>query len=301
VPCSRGLYTFIPESECVDCPLAAVESLITWGLIMVLISTVSRAAATAVVILAVLLGGLVSTHGQTSPSTKARADELRVAVVMSNSALAVRNPDGQISGLAADLAMALAARQQVDLKLVPYENIVRFNQSLGKEDWDIAFVPRDLSRVGQLAFSDVWLEIDNGYVARPGLSLKTPDEVDRTGIKVAVAQGSPLAGALSRTLKQAEIVRIPGGIVEAREVLASRRADVVAETMPVAYRIVAELPGATVLVGRVSALRVVIAVPKKDADATLPTLNEFLRDAKRDGVLAEAIKKANLRGVRSPR
>jgi polar amino acid transport system substrate-binding protein len=267
---------------------------------MVLISTVSRAAATAVVILAVLLGGLVSTHGQTSPSTKGRADELRVAVVMSNPALAVRNPDGQISGLAADLAMTLAVRQQVDLKLVPYENIVRFNQSLGKEDWDIAFVPPDLSRVGQLAFSDVWLEVDNGYVARPGLSLKTPDEVDRTGIKVAVAQGSPLAGALSRTLKQAEIMRIPGGIVEAREALANRRADVVAETMPVAYRIVAELPGATVLVGRVSALRVVIAVPKKDA-AALPELNEFLRDAKRDGFLAEAIKKANLRGVRSPR
>jgi len=76
---------------------------------------------------------------------------------------------------------------------------------------------------------------------------------------------------------------------------------VVAETTPVAYRIVAELPGATVLVGRVSALRVVIAVPKKDAAATLPTLNEFLGDAKGDDFLAEAIKKANLRGVCSPR
>jgi hypothetical protein len=44
----------------------------------------------------------------------------------------------------------------------------------------------------------------------------------------------------------------------------------------------------------------VIAVPKKDA-AEVASLNEFLRDAKRDGVLADAIKKANLRGVRSPR
>ena len=267
---------------------------------MLCTSKTSRFTLTSAVILAIVLAGSALTQAQTSTSAKASSDELRVAVVMSNSALAVRNPDGQISGLAADLGMALAAKDQVNLKLVPYENIVRFNQSLGKEDWDIAFVPRDLSRTGQLAFSDVWLEVDNGYVARPGLSLRTPDEVDRTGVKVAVAQGSPLDGALSRTLKQAEIVRIPGGIVEAREALAYRRADVVAETMPVAYRIVAELPGATVLVGRVSALRVVIAVPKKDA-AALPALNEFLRDAKRDGVLAEAIKKANLRGVRSPR
>jgi polar amino acid transport system substrate-binding protein len=267
---------------------------------MVCMSKLSRAAVIAVVILAIFFGGSALTQAQTSPSTDARSDDLRVALVMSNSALAVRNPDGQISGLAVDLGKALAAKRQVNLKLVPYENVVRFNQSIGKEDWDVAFVPRDLSRTGQLAFSDVWLEVDNGYVARPGLSLRTPDEVDRAGTKVAVSQGSPLDGALSRTLKQAEIVRIPGGIVEAREALAYRRADVLAETMPVAYRIVAELPGATVLVGRVNALRVVIAVPKKDA-AALPALNEFLRDAKRDGVLAEAIKKANLRGVRSPR
>ena len=220
---------------------------------------------------------------------------------MSNSALAVRNPDGQVSGLAVELGKALAAKGPVDLKLVLYDNIVRFNQSLGKDEWDVAFVPRDLSRTSQLAFSDAWLEIDNGYVMRPGLSLRTPDEVDRAGTKVAVVQGSPLDGALSRTLKQAEIVRIPGGgIVEEREALAYRRADVLAETIPVAYRIVAELPGASVMVGRVSALRVVIAVPKKDA-AGLSALNDFLRDAKRDGVLADAIKKANLRGVRSPR
>src|SRR5215467_11540659 len=43
-------------------------------------------------------------------------------------------------------------------------------------------------------------------VARPGLSLRTADEVDRAGIKVAVAQGSAPDGFLTRTLKNAEIV-----------------------------------------------------------------------------------------------
>lgn len=164
----------------------------------------------------------------------------------------------------------------------------------------MAFVPRDLSRTSQLAFSDVWLEVDNAYVTRPGLSLRTPDEVDRAGTKVAVSQGSALDGALSRTLRQAQVLRIPGGFVEAREALASRRADVLAEISPVAYRIAAELPGATVILGRVNAARIAIAVPKKDAAALL-ALNDFLRDAKGTGILSEAIKKANLRGVRLPR
>ena len=267
---------------------------------MVSMSIISRAAVTAAVLQVIFFGASASTQAQTSPNTSAGSDDLRIAVVMSNSALAIRTPDGQVSGVAVELGKALAAKRDVKLRLVPYENAVRFNQSLGKKDWDIALVPRDLSRTAQLAFSDVWLEVDNGYVARPGLSLRTADEVDRAGIKVAVAQGSPLDGALTRTLKQAEVVRIPGGIVEAREALAFRRADVLAETMPVAYRISAELPGASVLVGAVSALKVVIAVPKNDA-AALPDLNGFLRDAKRDGMLSEMVKKANLRGVRSPR
>ena len=291
-------FSFRKESA-FDCPFRP-WSPYHLGVIMVCKSIISRAAVTAAAILVICFSGSVPTQAQTSPNPSATSDDLRVAVVMSNSALAIRNPDGQVSGLAVDLAKAFAAKRDLKLKLVPYENVVRFNQSLGKEDWDIALVPRDLSRTGQLVFSDVWLEVDNGYVARPGLSLRTPDEVDRAGVKVGVAQGSPLDGALSRTLKQAEVVRIPGGIVEAREALANRRADVLAETMPVVYRIVAELPGASVLVGRVGALKVVIALPKKDV-ATLPTINEFLREAKRDGVLAETIKKANLRGVRSPR
>jgi polar amino acid transport system substrate-binding protein len=272
----------------------------SWGLNMVRMLIVSRSATAATVMLALLLSASTSTFAQKSSYNETRPNELRVAVVMSNSALAVRGPDGQISGLAIDLGKALAARGPVDLKLVPYENIVRFNQSLGKDDWDVAFVPRDLSRTSQIAFSDAWLEVDNGYVTRPGLSVRTPDEVDRAGTKVAVSQGSPLDSALSRTLKQAEIVRIPAGFAEAREALAFRRADVLAETMPMAYRVAAEVPGATVVVGRLSSLKVVVAVPKKDA-ANLADINAFLRDSKRDGVLAEAIKKANLRGVRSPR
>src|SRR4051812_13867204 len=171
---------------------------------MACMSVLSRSAFSAAVILGILVGGSVSAPAQPSGGTVARAKELRVAIVMSNSALAVRNPDGEISGLAVEFGKALAARDEVNLKLVAYENMVRFNQSLGKDDWDVAFVPRDLSRTSQLAFSDTWLEVDNGYVMRPGLYLKTPDEVDRTGTKVGVAQGSPLEGALSRTLKQAE-------------------------------------------------------------------------------------------------
>ena len=141
------------------------------------------------------------------------------------------------------------------------------------------------------------MEVDDGYVARPGRSLSAADEVDRAGIKVAVAQGSAPDGFLTRTLKNAEIIRVPGGLAPAREALADGRADVYGENVHLASRIAAELPGAKVLDGRFNLVQMSIAVPKHNA-ATLPLVDEFVRDAKRDGLIAQLIARADLRGVR---
>lgn len=142
-----------------------------------------------------------------------------------------------------ELARAFAAKLGVPIRLLPYDDPARYNESLGKDEWDIGLAARDPSRGEHLVFSDVFMEVDNRYVARPGLPLKTADEVDRTRIKVAVAQGSAPDGFLTRTLKNAEIVRVPGGLVSAREALASARADVYGENAHLAHRIAAELPG----------------------------------------------------------
>lgn len=95
-------------------------------------------------------------------------------------------------------------------------------------------------------------------------------------------------------------MRLFGGAVTAREVLTSGRADAYADYTHLAYRIAAEVPGATVLVSRFNVVQMTIAVPKANA-AALPVINEFLKEAIRDGVIAEAIKRAGLRGARPRR
>src|SRR5215467_9341415 len=126
---------------------------------------------------------------------------------------------------------SLAEKLGVPVRLMPYENPARYNESFGKDEWDIGLAARDPSRGEYLAFSDVFMEVDNGYVARPGRSLRTADEVDRAGIKVAVAQGSAPNGFMTRTLKNAQIVRVPGGLAPASEALASGLADVYGENV----------------------------------------------------------------------
>ena len=223
--------------------------------------------------------------------------ELRAALIASNPVLVTRGGDGELGGVSVELARALGARLAVRVGLMSYDNPAKYNESLGRDEWDIGIAARDPSRGEYLAFSDVFMEVDNGYVTRPGLPLKTADEVDRAGIKVAVAPGSAPDGFLTRTLKNAQIIRVPGGLAPAREVLATNRADVYGENVHLAHRIAAELPGAMVLDGRFNLVQMSIAVPKRNAGA-LSIVNEFVRDAKRDGLVTQAIARGGLRGVR---
>ena len=247
------------------------------------------------VALVLSLGGFGRVQAQ-SASPVTTGNELRAAVIASNPVLVTRSPDGQLGGVSIELARAFAAKLVVPLRVIPYENPVRYNESLGKGEWDIGLAARDPARGEHLAFSDVFMEVDNGYVARPGSPLHAADEVDRPGIRVAVAQGSAPDGFLTRTLKNAEIVRVPGGLGPARDALASGRADVYGENAHLAHRIAAELPGATVLDGRFNIVQMSIAVPKANV-AALPTVNEFVSEAKRSGIIANAITRAGLRGV----
>jgi polar amino acid transport system substrate-binding protein len=226
--------------------------------------------------------------------------ELRAALQIFNPLLVTRSPEGEFSGVSVDLGNALGKKLGMPVKWVPYDNIARYNQSFGKDEWDVAFSARDLSRTGQLAFSDAFMEVDHSYVVKPGSVLRSPDEVDRPGVIIAVAQGSAADSYLTRTLRSAQIVRLYGGLVTAKDTLSLGRADAYADYTYLVYRVAAEVPGATVLASRFNLLRMAIALPKVKA-ALLPVVNEFLKESKRDGVVNEFVKRAGWRGVRSGR
>jgi polar amino acid transport system substrate-binding protein len=260
-----------------------------------------RSLLTGVFIMAALIAGPESPHAASDAAALTPKGELRVGLSLSNPALVSRDPQGQFQGVGIELANALAEKLGVKASFVPYDNQTRYNLSIGKDEWDIALGPRDLSRTDQLAFSTPFMEADNGYVARAGMSLTTAQDVDRAGIKVAVAQGSAADGYLTRTLKNAEIVRVLPGPAAAREALSFGRADVYAESTSQAYRIAAEVPGATVLIGRFNVVQFSIAIPKNNL-AALPILNQFVLDAKKpDGAIGKAIKGSGLSGIRPAR
>jgi len=232
-------------------------------------------------------------------STLSPTGKLRAALIASNPVLVTRRPDGTLGGVSVAVARALAAHLGVPVDLKPYDNPGRYNESLATDDWDIGLAARDSSRAEHLAFSVTFMEVDNGYVARPGAMPANAEEVDRTGVKIAVAQGSAPHAVLGRLIKNAEIVPVPGGFEPAREALATGKADVYGENLHLAHRIADTLSGARVLPGRFNVVQMAIGVRKRAA-AALPAVDEFVMRMLADGTVQKAIAEANLRGVRIP-
>jgi polar amino acid transport system substrate-binding protein len=232
-------------------------------------------------------------------STLAPTGKLRAALIASNPVLVTRRPDGTLAGVSVAVARAFAARLGVPIELKPYDNPARYNESLATDDWDIGLAARDPSRTEHLEFSITFMEVDNGYVARPSATLVNAEEVDRAGIKIAVAEGSAPHAVLRRLIKNAEIVPVPGGFEPAREALAIGKADVYGENLHIAYQIADALPGARILSGRFNVVQMAIGVRKRAA-AALPTIDEFVALIRSDGTIQKAITEAGLRGVRVP-
>ena len=225
--------------------------------------------------------------------------KLRAALIASNPVLVTRRADGTLGGVSVAVAQGLAAHLGIPIELKPYDNPARYNESLATDDWDIGLAARDPSRAEHLAFSVTFMEVDNGYVARPGVVPNSAEEVDRLGVKIAVAQGSAPHAVLQRLIKNAEILPIPGGFEPARDALAAGKADVYGENLDLAHRIADALLGARVLPGRFNVVQMAIGVRNRAATA-LPAVDEFVNRIRSDGTLQKAIAEAGLRGVRVP-
>jgi polar amino acid transport system substrate-binding protein len=236
-----------------------------------------------------------------SPSARALAPtgKLRAAVIATNPVLITRRPDGALGGVSVAIAQEHAAQLAVPIDLRPYENPSQYNESLATDDWDIGLAARDPSRAEHLTFSTTFMEVDNGYVARAGAAPTSADDVDRAGVKIAVAKGSAPHNVLQRLIKNAEIVPVPGGFEAARDVLATGKADVYGENLHLAYRIADALPGARVLPGHFNVVQMAIGVRKRAA-AALPIVDAFVDKIRSDGTVQKAIDEAGLRGVRVP-
>jgi polar amino acid transport system substrate-binding protein len=236
-----------------------------------------------------------SIKSQLAPSGK-----LRVGINYGNPVLANRDPQsGELRGVAVDLARELARRSELLLELVGFASAGKMVEGLRAGQWDCAFLAIDPAREDEIGFTAPYVEIEGTYLVRKDSPLRAVADVDRSGVRVGVSGNSAYDLFLGRALRHAELVRALSPDA-AFELIVEGKVDAVAGVRQHLVAHAAKLPGSRVLDGRFMAIQQALGIPKGRTEG-LKYLREFIDEAKSSGLVARAIEKAGVRGVRVPK
>ena len=252
---------------------------------------------------AVLLAfSLLSAHAQAQSASPAARSELAPGGKL-RVGLLVRNPvfvskdgaAGEIQGIAVDLGRELAKRLGAAFEPVRYQAVDAMIAGAKGGEWDVAFLAFDPARAVDMDFSAPYLEVGNTYLVPAGSPIKSFADADKVGYRLVVAQRSVTDLYLTKTLKQAEVVRIP--VVQgADELLNSGKAHAVVGNHVTLAALAAKVPGSRLLEGSFYGTAQALAIAK-GRQAGSKYAAEFIENAKASGLVQKAIAQSQLRGL----
>ncbi|MGA3402334.1 MAG: ABC transporter substrate-binding protein [Acetobacteraceae bacterium] len=220
---------------------------------------------------------------------------LRAAINMGNFLLVTgRSPAGDPAGVSPDMAAAIAERLGVPVKYVPYAKPGELADAAGTDAWDIGLIGAEPARAEKIAFTAAYVEIEATYLVPAGSSLRTIDEVDRPGVRIAVSARSAYDLWLERNIKHATLVR-SDGLNSAVEMFVRDKLDALAGLRPGLLGDIQKMPGARILDGQFTAVQQAIGTARSHA-AGAAFLRDFVEEAKKSGLVASLIQKHGVVG-----
>ena len=221
---------------------------------------------------------------------------LRAGINLSNYLLVTgKSPSGEPTGVAPDMARAIAERLGVKLKLVPFQTPGELADAAGSNVWDIGLIGAEPARAEKIAFSAAYVEIEATYLVPAGSALQTIKEVDRPGVRIAVMARSAYDLWLVRNIKHAQVVHADGGDA-AFDLFVNEKLEALASLRPGLLTDVDRLPGARILDGQFTAVQQAVGTANANA-AGAAFLRRFVEEAKTSGFVASLIARHQVRGL----
>ena len=224
-----------------------------------------------------------------------RPGTLRVGINLANILLVTgRGPAGEPRGVAPDMAAALAGRLGVAVEYVTFDTPGEVADAVAHDRWDIGLIAEEPKRAETIAFCDAYVEIEATYLVPAGSPIQSIEEVDRPGVRVAVADRAAYDLYLSRTLKHAELHRAKG-LPGAVELFKREKLDALAGLVPALKDNAESFPGSRLLPGRYTTVRQAVGT-KPQNEALKAFVQQFIADAKASGLVAELIDRHGVTG-----
>jgi polar amino acid transport system substrate-binding protein len=198
-------------------------------------------------------------------------------------------------GVAPDIGRELGRRLGVPVEFVPFDTAGKLGDAVKTGLWDVAFLGAEPQRAADIAFTAAYLEIPSTYLVPAGSPIRSIAEVDREGVRIAVAEQSAYGLFLARTIRHATLV-LTKGLDASFEVFVADKLEALAGLKPRLLTDVQKLPGARVLDGQFTGVQQAIGT-HKTREVAARYLRAFVEDVKASGFVAQAIARHAVPGV----
>jgi polar amino acid transport system substrate-binding protein len=223
--------------------------------------------------------------------------KLRAAINLGNPVLAGKNPTtGEPYGVSVDLARAFAKRLGVNLELVVFDSAAKSVEAVTNERADIGFFAVDPVRGANIAYTAPYVLIEGCYLVRQVSPIRSNDDVDCAGNRVAAGTGSAYDLYLTRELKHARIVRAPTSpsvvdtfLEQGLEVAAGVKQQLEADAQ--------RIPGLRLLDGRFMVIQQAMGTARTRGHEASRCLGEFVEEMKASGFVAQALRSHRIDGA----
>src|SRR3954463_3042309 len=213
---------------------------------------------------------------------------LRAAINLGNIVLAQGTPDNP-GGITPELARELARRLGVPVALSCFDAAGKAFDAMKAGKVDIVFLAIEPVRAAEIEFTAPYVIIEGTYMVPKDSPLQNIADVDRPGVRVAVGVGSAYDLYLTRTIKNASIVRAAvGGGRAMIEMFVNDKLEVAAGVKQPLVAYAKDHPEMRVMDGHFMEIQQAMGTPKGRI-AGAAYLRAFVEEMKVSGFVAEAI------------
>jgi polar amino acid transport system substrate-binding protein len=216
--------------------------------------------------------------------------KMRAAINLGNMVLAQKDPaTGQPKGITPDLARELGRRLGVPVELVPFDAAGKVFEAVKTGALDVMFLAIEPVRANEIAFTAPYVLIEGVYMVPKDSKIASVADVDRDGIRIGVSRNSAYDLYLTRTLKNATLVRGDDGIA----LFVKDKLDAAGGVKQPLVAYAKTNPNVRILDGRFMEIRQAMGTPKGRGDAGARYLGAFIEEMKASGFVADALKRSN--------
>lgn len=220
---------------------------------------------------------------------------LRVGLNMANFLLITgRHSNGEPEGVSPDVGRRIANELGVGIKFIEYEGPGDVADAAPDNAWDIGNIAAEAERAKVINFSPAYCEIQATYMLPPGSALTSVEDVDQSGIRIAVKERAAYDLFLTEHLKHATLVRTPS-IDDSFNVFQDDELDVLAGLRPALLTQQTRMPGAIILEQSFAAVQQSIGCQPGKPDAA-NYLKDFVIRSISDGLIAKSIERHDVVG-----